>query len=249
MNTFELMNEITNEIKESNDRACIILASSFIEELLRNILDEYLLKDNKSDKEIFDRFGPLSSFSAKIKMSYRLGLISKKEYTQIELFRKIRNKFAHELKCKSFNDADLRDLVNNLIIEKELIPISFYPLPKSREEELPIPNLVEVDATSPRDIIEKFVSYIINNLFGRMILAMDKKVISPSEFTSLYEPFEFYNKLLADQIKQSRKLKLIHNLELKKRGLAPRFIDHSKNELLIKIVNQMIEQAKKAIHN
>jgi hypothetical protein len=114
---------------------------------------------------------------------------------------------------------------------------------------LPIPNLVEVDATSPRDIIEKFVSYIINNLFGRMILAMDKKVISPSEFTSLYEPFEFYNKLLADQIKQSRKLKLIHNLELKKRGLAPRFIDHSKNELLIKIVNQMIEQAKKAIHN
>jgi DNA-binding MltR family transcriptional regulator len=249
MNTFELMNEITNEIKESNDRACIILASSFIDELLRNILDEYLLKDDKSDKEIFQNFGPLSSFSAKIKMCYRLGLISKREFTQIETFRKIRNKFAHELESKSFNDENLKYLISNLIIEKELIPISFYPLPNSKEEELPIPNLVEVDATSPRDIIEKFVSYALNNLFGRIILAMDKRVYSPSDFINSYEPMEVATNQLAKQIKQARELELKKNLEIKENGGEPIFIDHSKNELLIKIVNQMIEQAKKAILN
>ena len=248
MNTFELMNEITNEIKESNDRGCIILASSFIDELLRNILDEYLLKDVKTDKEIFNGFGPLSSFSAKIKITYRLGLISKKEYSQLEIFKKIRNKFAHELKCKSFNDLDLKDSINSLLIEKELIPITFYPLPKTKDEKLPIPKLIKVDPNSPREIIENFISCIFNNLFGRMMLAMDKKVHSPSEFTNSYEPFEMATKHLTNQIKKSRELELIKNLELKKAGIQPTFIDHSKNEFLIKVVNQMIEQAKKALN-
>lgn len=248
INTFELLGEISEEIKKSNDRGCVILAASFFDELLGNILNEFLIKDVKSDDEIFNAFGPLATFSAKIKMSYRLGLISAKEYKQLEVFRKIRNIFAHQLKSKTFADTDLKDLIVKLRVERELIPIMFYPMPKTKEEVLPLPELPEINQVSPRKIIETFILYMCNNLFGRIILAIAKTSTPPSEFKFFYESFELASENIVTNMNKIKELEVIKNEELIKSGIEPNFVDQSKYEILVKLVNQVISQAKMAIN-
>jgi DNA-binding MltR family transcriptional regulator len=248
INTFELLSEITEEIKKSNDRGCVILAASFFDELLGNILNEFLIKDVKSDDEIFTAFGPLSTFSAKVKMSYRLGLISVKEYKQLDIFRKIRNKFAHQLKSKNFADSDLKDLIDNLRVERELVPITFFPLPKTKEEDLPILELTKINQASPREIIDIFILYMCNNLFGRIILAMAKPSTAPAEFKFFYEPFELASENIASNIKKIKELEVIKNEKLLKSGIELDFVDQSKYEILVKVANQMISHAKMALN-
>lgn len=69
----------------------------------------------KTTDDLFKPFAPLSTFSAKIKFSYSLGLIDDSEFKIIEIIRKIRNEFSHkwdnlnfqsakiEIQCKKFN--------------------------------------------------------------------------------------------------------------------------------------------------
>ncbi len=247
LNTFELLNEIREEIKVSNDRACLILAASFFDELLGNILVEYLIKDKKTDPDLFNAFGPLSTISAKIKISFRLGLISEKEYNQLEIFRKIRNKFAHQLKSKSLGDPDLKDLVLKLKVESNLIPALFYPLPKNQEEVLPKLELVDVGELSPREIIDVFILYMCNNLFGRMIKAITKPSTVPTEFKFYYEPFELASENISNNLKKIMDLESLKNEKLIQEGKEPELDNQSKYENLVEVVNQIIRNAKLAL--
>jgi DNA-binding MltR family transcriptional regulator len=76
-------------------------------------------------------FSPLSSFAARINVTYSLGLISKEEWVDLTCLRKIRNEFAHEPFTKSFSDQSITDKIRNLKIPmllKDLIP-NFNDLP------------------------------------------------------------------------------------------------------------------------
>ena len=75
---------------------------------------------------MFNGFGPLSSFSGKIKLSYRLGLISKEEYNKLEIFRSIRNKFAHIISGCSFESKDVKKKIEQLFVDKSLVPLVLH---------------------------------------------------------------------------------------------------------------------------
>ncbi len=80
-----------------------------LDDSLRQILTNFLVKDEKESKEndikLFENIGgPFSTFSARIQASYRLGLISKTEKDELDLIRDIRNKFAHQVELSSFDD-------------------------------------------------------------------------------------------------------------------------------------------------
>lgn len=247
MNTFELLSEINEEIKNSNDRGCSILAASIFDELLGNILKVFLIEDLKSDNDLFNAFGPLSTFSSKIKISYRLGLISKKEFKQLEIFKKIRNKFAHQLTSKSFADSDLKDLISNLHVERELIPIPFYPLHETKENDLPIPKLIETENASSREVIEYFISYMCNNLFGRMVLAIEKSSHAAKEFKYFYEPYELASENIGSSIKKIKDLEGVVKEQSEEHGNKADLFDLSKFDELLKLTKQVIEQAKRAL--
>jgi DNA-binding MltR family transcriptional regulator len=100
-------------LKES-DRGCALVAAAFLEEELAILLRGYFIDDDKCIKNMFGPFGVLDSFSSKILMAYCLGLISKKAKTDLELIKRIRNKYAHNAKAVSFNDADIILLCNKL---------------------------------------------------------------------------------------------------------------------------------------
>jgi len=95
------------------DRGRALVASSLIEEMLEEILKNFLL-DNKETRNLFESaHAPLSTFSAKTLLCKSLGLISKKEYRDIDIIRRIRNEFAHSIMA-SFEQKKIYDLASSL---------------------------------------------------------------------------------------------------------------------------------------
>ncbi|MEH6773268.1 MAG: hypothetical protein V7668_05050 [Cereibacter changlensis] len=84
-------------------RGRALVTASVIEEMLESVLRSFLLEDSATKKLFDDPNAPLSTFSAKASASRALGLITSEEFSDIDLVRKIRNAFAHNILC-SFAD-------------------------------------------------------------------------------------------------------------------------------------------------
>jgi len=69
---------------------------------------------NKLRKELFEGFGPFSSFSAKIKVAYCMKLISVSIWRDLNAVREIRNKFAHTKETLSFDHPEITKLIDKL---------------------------------------------------------------------------------------------------------------------------------------
>jgi len=85
-------------LAEHQPRALVILASAQIDTQLRNVIAGFLWqkpgKANDPD-ELFDRDGPLSSFSSRIKLALRLGIIDERLADALDKLRDVRNQAAH----------------------------------------------------------------------------------------------------------------------------------------------------------
>ena len=99
--------EWLEEFRSETDRGCTLLGGAFLDEQLRLLLEGFLVEDQKLCEKLFNGFGPLSSFSARISVCYGLGFLSPEEFRDLELIRKIRNEFAHELHGLSFSSSTI----------------------------------------------------------------------------------------------------------------------------------------------
>lgn len=106
-------------LENEGDRATVILVAAKLDLILYQILQKHLIPIPGSKDELFDNDGPLSTFSAKIKMTYRLGLINNLFSRSLHLIRKIRNDFAHEVEGCTLNSGSHRDRVRELIAPAE----------------------------------------------------------------------------------------------------------------------------------
>ncbi len=95
---FKLMNSL---IKES-ERATAIIAGARLDVDLERLLKHVLVKHTGSSDPLFDSDRAIGTFSAKIALSYRLGLIDAGFEHALQLVRKIRNDFAHQLDEETF---------------------------------------------------------------------------------------------------------------------------------------------------
>ena len=57
---------------------------------------------------------PLGTFSARIKMSYALGLLTELEFKEAEVIRRVRNEFAHSVHGLDFGAQKVSALCQNL---------------------------------------------------------------------------------------------------------------------------------------
>jgi DNA-binding MltR family transcriptional regulator len=102
LDSFNLL--LKNTSNES-DRGLVLSMSAFMEDSLGLVLKKYL-KSVATTNELIEGFNaPLGTFSARAKLAYSLGLISEKQYKDINLIRKIRNEFAHSWHITSLEDA------------------------------------------------------------------------------------------------------------------------------------------------
>jgi hypothetical protein len=98
-----------DELNSETERGAVLVSCSYLEELLRKTIVSFLA-DKKAAETLLEGFNaPLGTFSARIIAAYSMGLISKSEYDECNLLRKVRNEFAHNT-FMSFESGKIKDL-------------------------------------------------------------------------------------------------------------------------------------------
>ncbi|GAB3668236.1 hypothetical protein GCM10028791_43660 [Echinicola sediminis] len=101
---------------EKNPRPIIIVGASRIDDLLYRIICKHLLPKNskKSQQdELLEGDNPIGTFSSRIKIVSRLGIIDKELYKILEQIRSIRNRSAHSIEF-NIKKSPLREQITEL---------------------------------------------------------------------------------------------------------------------------------------
>jgi hypothetical protein len=106
----ELFDTFAEDLQaERGARPLIIVAAARIDDLLLEMLRTFLLpKRGKDQDELLEGDTPLSTFSARIKVCRRLGLIDETLYLAIDRLRTLRNFSAHSISF-DHSKAPVRD--------------------------------------------------------------------------------------------------------------------------------------------
>jgi DNA-binding MltR family transcriptional regulator len=111
---FEVIMSMRLSLNRESDRGAVLLSVSFLEKEIENLLGDYFVKNEKIRSSIFTGYGALATFSAKIDLSFLLGLISKQTLDDLNCIRKIRNEFAHSHFSIDFTNDKVKNLCLNL---------------------------------------------------------------------------------------------------------------------------------------
>jgi len=99
--------ELFEALSKESDRGVVLMSASFLEEALEALLRARFSirhpKSKTSIKPLFNSFGPLSTFSAKITICYAMDMIGKWMYEDLGIVRKLRNEFAHSVGVARFD--------------------------------------------------------------------------------------------------------------------------------------------------
>jgi len=115
--------DFLKEFEGESDRAAAVLGAAYLDECLKQLIVGFLIDDSKAVKNLLGDFGVLGSFSAKIEVSYCMGLLREEEYHNLRIIKKIRNRFAHRLHGYSFSEASVRDMCSELRDLKDAPPL------------------------------------------------------------------------------------------------------------------------------
>lgn len=99
------------------DRSVAILAASYIETVLEVHLVRRLVSHKRVNR-MFEGYGPLATFSAKIDLSYAVGLIPEHITDDLHIVRKVRNEFAHCPEKMDFSKKSISDLCQKISYSK-----------------------------------------------------------------------------------------------------------------------------------
>jgi hypothetical protein len=115
-----VLEPLLDEFKSQSDRIAVIVGAAQLDALLADLLAAFMLDGPKATARDADALlgqdKPLGSFSARIKVAYRLGLIGRQFAETLDLIRKIRNDFAHKVSERSLNKSPHRERVAMLSI-------------------------------------------------------------------------------------------------------------------------------------
>ena len=104
----------SREFLGEKDRAAVILACSFFDDILSRLLKAYFVDGKISRELIYGGNAPLGTFSSRIKCNYALGLLSKEEYDDLNRLRNLRNKFAHEWNYLDLNNDKMSSICRSM---------------------------------------------------------------------------------------------------------------------------------------
>ena len=95
-------------ISEESPRAMVILSVCYLDECLNQLLKAIFVPvDSKSDLLFDGPSAPLGTYFAKVELAYRMRLFDDEMRDSLNLIRKIRNEFAHDLGTNSFNNESV----------------------------------------------------------------------------------------------------------------------------------------------
>ncbi|WP_296577428.1 hypothetical protein [Phreatobacter sp.] len=99
---------ILAELAVATDRSAAILGASIVDVELTAMIRRFLRDDPKLFAEAINGNGFLSSFSARINIAYMINIYGNTAYADLNLIRKVRNDFAHDLRKGDFEEGSIR---------------------------------------------------------------------------------------------------------------------------------------------
>ncbi len=126
--------EIQDILSKEGDRGCVLVAAALLEEAIELHLRARLVPPpGKSDELITSSaVAPISSFSAKIDLGYRVGLFPENERAIYHQLRKLRNECAHSTTEQDFSQTTFKTRIKNMIAASsgvwEVMRARFGPL-------------------------------------------------------------------------------------------------------------------------
>lgn len=105
----ETFRELFDKLLNESGRGAILVGTSYVEDSLEKFILKILPNNQKKyTSRLLNYPGPLSSFSAKIELTFAFRLISEKNYNALNYLRKIRNEAAHSSKefCLTKTELD-----------------------------------------------------------------------------------------------------------------------------------------------
>ncbi len=113
---------LIKEFERETDRAAVVLTASLFDNAIGNLLKKFLLPSSGDQDELFDvPNSPLGSFHSKIQTTLRLGLISQRFARDLNLIRKIRNEFAHNVSHVNLDEGRVKDYLTTLLSSSDII--------------------------------------------------------------------------------------------------------------------------------
>ncbi|MED3794440.1 MltR family transcriptional regulator [Niallia alba] len=177
-NYIDYIKEFEKEVESDNERGIVLVCGSIIDYLLQELLQSFMINEDSITKDLFRGNSSLSTFDAKIKTSYYLGLINKELVTNITLIQKVRNKFAHQIVDISFNNEAIKSICLNFKIPKNAYQPKIIPVMKNGDTELPKLELNPIKKDTPSK--DRFIftfRYIFTILLGRIFEASQERRI------------------------------------------------------------------------
>jgi hypothetical protein len=102
-------------LNRESDRGMALIATSFVDELLKRTLQAFHV-DHPRSLKLVDGFGaPLGDMATRTTACFALGLISETEADEADRLRKIRNRFAHDIHV-AFDDQKITAMCGNLVM-------------------------------------------------------------------------------------------------------------------------------------
>ncbi|MGZ5857341.1 MAG: hypothetical protein ACXWJK_08895 [Burkholderiaceae bacterium] len=106
---------LTKSLLDESERASVILGAARLDVDLEKLLKQVLLPHPGGSDPLFEGDRMLGTFSAKIALAYRLGLINSEFEHALQMVRKIRNDFAHQLESESLSSPRQKGRVTELV--------------------------------------------------------------------------------------------------------------------------------------
>lgn len=102
------------EFQDETDRGAALVGAALLDKQLHGLLLSHFLDKKESLELLEGGSAPLGTFSARIKVTFCLGLITDLEHGELQLIRKIRNEFAHQPHGLTFQNGKISSLCGNL---------------------------------------------------------------------------------------------------------------------------------------
>lgn len=108
------LNRLNQIMGTLDERGLVLALAAFAEEALGDLIAAFLIEGAPASTLLEGFNAPLGTLSARIKMAYSLGLVTKPQYDDLERLRRIRNEFAHSWEPVSFSDQKIAGHISAL---------------------------------------------------------------------------------------------------------------------------------------
>jgi hypothetical protein len=108
-----IVQNLEREDTDYADYAIALICATFVEKALEAAILAHLAPfDEAANKRLFEyeNRGPISDFSAKIKLAYSLGIFGEETKRDLDVIREIRNVFAHSGQSTSFKTDEVAEM-------------------------------------------------------------------------------------------------------------------------------------------